>query len=274
MKLPAYQTQALALYRGYKSARDQNDNPLPKTQSGFAIWLARYDILFSEKERRLWVKSLADIVTLFGARSAPSGTRISKNNAIQWLLVNHAPVEAPEGSESVIEVRQPSADDLATAQIFWEPYHTTSELLRLAQDSRQRIISETGSRSFSIGQNYWFETAAVLRQLTMDRGLGNGKQITSGSSDDFVNLLQIYDATQGIDPVVDPRSFSPFHGMSSIALLDLARQYGYKAKSSTKEEHIAFLISNAPATKILSEENSLAIAKLLLEDIAEVCGIF
>jgi hypothetical protein len=39
LSLPAFQAQALALFRGYKTARDGNDKVLPKAHAGFSRYV-------------------------------------------------------------------------------------------------------------------------------------------------------------------------------------------------------------------------------------------
>lgn len=104
-----------------------------------------------------------------------------------------------------------------------------------------------------------------MRQLCLDYGIIPAS--VYASRDEFINLLQIYDARRGILPVVNPREFFQWHGLSQHDLQIIAHKHGWKGGQLTKFELIEYLMENATPAKQLPEKDTLAIVNLLADDI-------
>jgi hypothetical protein len=261
--------QPLANHRGFRVASNEQLQDTPESLEDFSKYLAQFDILFSDIERRLWHMTGTQLKALPQLQDAPYETRISKFDAVQWALAR------PQLHQDIIQSPDTPipesipAEAIENASIYWEPEYTNTQLEEIARISREREISELGPRNFPNGANYWFMLFPQIRDMAMERGILGMRRIGSrGFRDSLINMLQIYDARRGIYPVVAPHGFSRFHGMSSAALQNMARQYG-TCKDHTKEGLIAFLLEKAPAVTERSEEDTLVIVQSLLEDIAD-----
>jgi hypothetical protein len=134
--------QALANHRGFRIASNEQLQNMPRSTEGFSKYLAQFDILFSDIERRLWHMTGAQLKALPQLRDAPLETRVAKFDAIQWALarpqLHQEILRSPDTpiSESI------PAEAIENASIYWEPEHTNSQLQETARISREREIEE------------------------------------------------------------------------------------------------------------------------------------
>ncbi|KAH6663841.1 hypothetical protein B0J14DRAFT_706855 [Halenospora varia] len=267
LKSSRLQIEALATYRGYRGFRDEQEELLKRGNYACCEWLAQYDVLFSDSQRLLWRMPHHQINAIPEAQQAPNRAR--KSRLVNWLVENVAARELLKYSEE-LDVSSIPAEELDNASIFWEPYHTVEELIKMARENQAQVSSKTAPKPLPTGQNYWFMSNTELKEVIAERGIGAASaESLKGNRADFINILQIYDAKHGRQPVVDPKSYSRFHGMSSVELLRLAKKEGFKskAKASSKEDLIEYLMKNTKSIKDLSEADSEAIAKLLCDDL-------
>jgi hypothetical protein len=75
--------QALAIHRGFRIARDEQGNKMRHTNEVFSNYLAKFDILLSDIERRLWHMTGAELIRLPQMRDAPGEIRVKKLEGIQ-----------------------------------------------------------------------------------------------------------------------------------------------------------------------------------------------
>ncbi|CZR60407.1 uncharacterized protein PAC_10303 [Phialocephala subalpina] len=108
-KWPAADLLALALQRSYQLLKDSNGKLPSKSIAAMAIWLASWDILKSEREKKWWLGDGIDLVNKAKAMGYQGPSR--KYEVIVWLR------STPEASEvEVTEIAEPTPNKRAAAE--------------------------------------------------------------------------------------------------------------------------------------------------------------
>ncbi|CZR62079.1 uncharacterized protein PAC_11976 [Phialocephala subalpina] len=254
------QITALAHHRGFEFFRDADNN---LTTEAYTRWLAEFDVIFTEEERELWPMTIAELKNLARNRNSGLVDEQSRIGLIKWLLSHSA---APPNPAQVVANLSTSVDTEAVEYIFWLPPHSNDDLVALAKKTQRKILLGNARAKFKEGPNYWLQgDRRDIRSEVLELGICDSS--AEGSRDEIINLRQIYDARRGVMPVVDPRSFSQWHGLSHQALQKIAGDHGWKGGQLTKEELITWLLENVDNVQEQSLEDTLAIVQFLAEEI-------